>query len=61
MSGLFTHLKLFHFMLMCVVNTRDILIRKNVPVDLTLLILLIMVEILRCFCFYSFTNRFVGY
>ena len=36
MSGLFTHLKLLHFMLMCVVNTRDILIEKNVPVDLTL-------------------------
>ena len=36
MSGLFTHLKLFHFMLMCVVNTRDILFEKNVPVDLTL-------------------------
>ena len=36
MSGLFTHLKLLHFMLMCVVNTRDTLIEKNVPVDLTL-------------------------
>ena len=36
MSGLFTHLKLLHFMLMCVVNTRDILTEKNVSVGLTL-------------------------
>ena len=36
MSGLFTHLKVLHFMLMCVVNTRDILTEKNVLIVLTL-------------------------
>ena len=36
MSGLFTHLKVLHFMLMCVVNTRDILTEKNVLILLTL-------------------------
>lgn len=36
MSGLFTHLKLLYLMLMCGVNTRDILTEKNVPIDITL-------------------------